>query len=434
MLLFSFLTHNYATRGFWGDEAWTALISQFNLGEIIRITSQDFHPPLYYFIVHFWIKLFGTEELAIRSVSTLFFILTVFVGYIFAQALFQKKIFAFATAALLFTGPILTTYAFEARSYGLVILLSALTTYFFWRAFLSGKKRYQVLYIVSGVLGLYTHYYTGFLLAAHLFSVLIISPKRILRWIKVFAVITVGYLLWVPVLLAQITTVNQDYWIGPINKFTHYEFYLRLMTGEFESPQRSLLLVYATLLVIIGIVVGIKRNRQLLLFLLSLVLIPVIMPTVISFVMSPIFFYRYLIFLYFPLSILMVWAGALFPKIGKALLIFLIGLQLSVAWIGLKRTTYSMREAMQKIKNKDSADTIVTFLPSFAEVVYYNRLGLKILVSSEGLVQFSGKSLLDAYIRHGKTKIIDNFPEKPYWLIQPGPKVMLVTNKNEKTD
>ena len=64
----------------------------------------------------------------------------------------------------------------------------------------------------------------------------------------------------------------------------------------------------------------------------------------------------------------------------------------------------------------------MTVLPSFAEVAYYrNRLGLNndLVVSPEGLVQYSGKSLLDAYVANGMVTISDKIDGR-YFELKPG--------------
>lgn len=420
------LTENYITRGFWGDEAWTALISQRSLVEIIRITSEDFHPPLYYFIVHFWINLFGNGEVVIRIISTIFFLGTVAIAYLLAKRL-KGKLFAIFVSLLILTNPILGTYAFEARSYGLVAFFSMLTTYLFWQGVTKNSKGYQFAYIIAAAASLYTHYYIGFLLAAHAFSILFLAPKKILYWAGVFILVGVAYLPWVPTLISQVGSVTESYWIGPIGKATHYEFYLRLLTGEFETPQRMLTLIFASLLLAASLVLNLKSKKpqwKAYLFLLTVTLIPVIIPTVFSLTITPIFFYRYLIFLYIPTAFLISWSLTT-GRLGKILVAILIALQITISWVGLTRTPYSAREEMAKVvKEARTDDVLVTFLPSFAEVAYYNQKGLnlKLYVLSEGLVHFSGKSLLDAYVRAGQTEILDSPPETNYWLVEPGPK------------
>lgn len=81
-----------------------------------------------------------------------------------------------------------------------------------------------------------------------------------------------------------------------------------------------------------------------------------------------------------------------------------------------------MREEVAKLyETKIPGDgPVYTVLPSFAEVTYYVGDKDEIKVLPEGLIQFSGKSLLDAYVRLGKTEIVEAVP--PYWLLEPGPK------------
>ena len=104
------LAHNYFTRGFWGDESWTALISQFNLGEIIRITSEDYHPPFYYFIVHFWGNAFGFGETAIRLISLIFFLLTPVTVFFLTNKFFKNLTKSLTASLLALLSPLLVTY------------------------------------------------------------------------------------------------------------------------------------------------------------------------------------------------------------------------------------------------------------------------------------------------------------------------------------
>ena len=79
--------------------------------------------------------------------------------------------------------------------------------------------------------------------------------------------------------------------------------------------------------------------------------------------------------------------------------------------------------ANQVIPQIRQDDKIVTVLPSFAEVLYYrnrNQLGNDLIILPEGLVQFSGKSLLDAYVSNEVVKIAD-VPEGRYFEMRPGP-------------
>ena len=43
----------------WLDEAFSIKIAHGTPSEIIEETGKDVHPPLYYFALHYWMKLFG---------------------------------------------------------------------------------------------------------------------------------------------------------------------------------------------------------------------------------------------------------------------------------------------------------------------------------------------------------------------------------------
>ncbi len=65
----------YLTQSLWRDEAFSVWITQDSLGEVIRRTGGDFNPPLYYILLHFWMRIFGRSEVTLRSLSLVFFII-----------------------------------------------------------------------------------------------------------------------------------------------------------------------------------------------------------------------------------------------------------------------------------------------------------------------------------------------------------------------
>src|SRR3989344_5060093 len=88
----------------------------------------------------------------------------------------------------------------------------------------------------------------------------------------------------------------------------------------------------------------------------------------------------------------------------------LIFLSVAVDIDTFSRYPYSFKQVYESgvLPNIKSGDEIVTVLPSFAEVLYYrnqNHLGNNLVVLEEGLVQFSGKSLLDANVENGVVQV-----------------------------
>ncbi len=120
----------YFTQSIWRDEAFSVLVAQKPLAAIIP--KFTFEPPLYYIFLHFWIKIFGTSEIAIRSLSLLGFILATIVVIHFAEKLFRKHWLSWFLPLLFFLNPMLLYYAFEVRAYGWYMFFIVLSMYAFF--------------------------------------------------------------------------------------------------------------------------------------------------------------------------------------------------------------------------------------------------------------------------------------------------------------
>jgi mannosyltransferase len=198
---------------YWMDEAISVGIASHPLGEIPGILRMDGSPPLYYFLLHFWIQMFGNGEAATHSLSLLFATLCIPVSYWSAHSLFGKRA-ALMTATLFALNPFLTQYAQETRMYTLMALLGLLATTGFIHGFVYRRRKYVALFAVSQALMLYTHAWGLFFGAGSLVALIIIyrlsdeqHRKNLIRD-GVYAYIGAGvlFLPWLPNFLYQ--TVN----------------------------------------------------------------------------------------------------------------------------------------------------------------------------------------------------------------------------------
>ena len=66
-------------QSFWLDEATSVWVARdFSLKDILtKFSPGDFHPQLYYLILKAWIALFGSGEVAVRTMPVLLGLLTV---------------------------------------------------------------------------------------------------------------------------------------------------------------------------------------------------------------------------------------------------------------------------------------------------------------------------------------------------------------------
>lgn len=437
MLNFS---QNYLNRGFWGDEAWTSLISQLPYLQMLKTTASDFHPPGYYTIIELWYRIFPTTEVSTRIVSLIFYFLTVFMVYklVFSitalgdleltpEEIRKKRLWGLLAAIVVLVNPIFFTYAFEARNYTMFALAATSSVYFLLKVLVNFNKKNVLLYVIFSTLGIYTHYYMFFVLASQGLYVLIFSArggptfgwdrKILLKMVGAWAAVAVLYLPWIPFLAAQVSSVSESYWIGGIDKKTHFDALLRILAGEHENAFRNWLFSLSLTLIVAGLILHFrKKSFEKPYFLIwLLVVVPFVLASLpglrlgdFQLPFRPIFFWRYLIICAVPFSVLIVYGS---QRLGKSFFSFValglvIGLSCTIDVLTWQRFPVTFKQIYQdKIVDQIKAeDKIITVLPSFAEVMYYrNYYGLKndIIVLPEGLVQFSGKSLLDAYVFNG---------------------------------
>ena len=78
-------------QGLWYDEAFSVYLAHFSLADITARTAADIQPPLYYYLLHFWIVLAGDREFALRFFSLFFGVLTVPLMFVTARRLFADR-------------------------------------------------------------------------------------------------------------------------------------------------------------------------------------------------------------------------------------------------------------------------------------------------------------------------------------------------------
>lgn len=160
--------------------------------------------PLYYLLLRGWL-VFGTSEVALRALSAVFAVATLWAFYPLVRRLFDDGVARIA-AVLLCTSPFYLYYGQEARMYTLLCFLSVLSSLLLVLWLEGGSRRTVVAYAVVAVLGMYTHIFFAFLLASH--WVYALTRER--GWTRKtrsltsgLALVAVAYLPWVYLILAR---------------------------------------------------------------------------------------------------------------------------------------------------------------------------------------------------------------------------------------
>lgn len=194
----------------WLDEAQSVAIARAPLRQIPTLLRHDGAPPLYYALLHLWMRVFGTGDLAVRSLSGLFAVAALPAAWLAGRRLGGRRA-AWAALVLLGASPFAVRYATEARMYSLV-MLCVLGGYLALAELLDrpGSRRALLgVTLVTAVLVL-THYWAMYLLAVVGATMLWFAwrgrePVRAgaRRAVVAMAVGSLVFLPWVPAFLYQ---------------------------------------------------------------------------------------------------------------------------------------------------------------------------------------------------------------------------------------
>jgi hypothetical protein len=112
-------------KSLWIDEAFSVWMARQPVGEGLQWLVQiDQHPPLYYLLLHLWIRL-GDDPATVRSLSAVVSTLNIPVVYGLGRQLIGRK-GGLLAAALVSVSPFQIRFAQEARMYALLSVMASL--------------------------------------------------------------------------------------------------------------------------------------------------------------------------------------------------------------------------------------------------------------------------------------------------------------------
>jgi uncharacterized membrane protein len=203
----------FATLGvqhFWLDEAVTAGLLRLDVNDMLgTIPTTESTPPLYYLVARGWAAVFGTGEVGLRSLSALAGTVTIPVVYATGTTLASRRT-GLVAAALTAVSPALVWYSQEARSYSLVVLLSALSLLFAARAVTRGSGRDVGWWALTAALALATHYFAVLPVAGQALWLLAAHSRRRAAAAGIAAVAVCGAAL-LPLAIHQSGQHNLDF-------------------------------------------------------------------------------------------------------------------------------------------------------------------------------------------------------------------------------
>jgi 4-amino-4-deoxy-L-arabinose transferase-like glycosyltransferase len=192
MLAFYRIDH----QSFWVDEVISAESAAPNEPFLSATFWKDGHGPLYFALLHLWMKI-GNTELALRSLSVVFGLLSVWLIYNIGFTLCDRRLALFA-ALLCATSPFLIWYSQEVRYINLAIMASLLSMYTFQRVLRTDRIHWWLSYMGATLFVVFTFVPAVFLPLAQGLYLICVRPFRSLcpKWAIAQTVILGLFLLW----------------------------------------------------------------------------------------------------------------------------------------------------------------------------------------------------------------------------------------------
>ncbi len=384
-----------ARQSFGLDESFSVFISRSWSTMLNTIWNQEANMWLYYIILHFWLQI-GQGEFVVRALSAVFALATIPVTFATAKLFFSKRA-ALLSSVLMIVNIFYVFYAQEARSYSLLLLLTSLFMYFFLR--LSEGKKYQLAYIVTGVLAVYTHFYAGFVLLAHI--LMLLHQKQVRKYAYMF--VCMGVLL-IPLLVAPSMHSHQVDWLLPPTVSSLIGTFF-VLTGDMPP----LVLLYTALF--LGSAVFLFKNilKKPYIYLLLWISVPILTAFAFSVIVKPI--YQSVYFLMCLPAFIMLCAS-LIDRIQKSwvkkgLVILIVAFSLvrlglwytentQIKWV-ISNKTDDWRDAEKYIADNANEDDVTVFYGYYGRIpfsMYTTSKSPQILEISSGKYNLGGGSKL----------------------------------------
>jgi mannosyltransferase len=117
--------YHIGAKSLWIDEAFSLWMARQPVGQMLDwLVRIDQHPPLYYLLLHAWMRL-GESEATVRALSALCATLTIPALYLLGRRLIGPKL-GLLSALILAVSPFHVHFAQEARMYALLALNASL--------------------------------------------------------------------------------------------------------------------------------------------------------------------------------------------------------------------------------------------------------------------------------------------------------------------
>lgn len=374
------------------DEAQTIWIATKSPLMILQIDSQDVVVPAYELLLHVWMQIIGATVIAARLLSFLFFLATLPYLYLLGKEAGNAKIGMIAVT-LFSLSPFIMWYSSEARMYSLFAFATVLSHVFFIRFVRTRGRSSKISYLLSSILGIYTHYFFVFLLIT---QVVFLIALRILRkdyefgvknrlqfpanrfarllatHLMLLIIAALFFLPWIIYFIHMGGAANTQPLIPPPTSYTIFQSFVNFLFG-FQSNSLQSIIISLWPIFVLSLFIFFTKNEKESVVYSSYFALATFLPIILVFIASfirPIFLSRYLILVTPTLFFLIAWMTSGYRKRGSQLLLSFMLLIMFILLVYQNiSTTTPVKENYQGVANylqiRAAADDIIAISAPF---------------------------------------------------------------------
>jgi uncharacterized membrane protein len=213
VLAFALRLFHITGNGLWLDEGYSVWLASKDAPDIVATAVSSEDEPLYYLVLHYWMRLVGRSELALRLLSAVCGVLTVGAAYGLGRVLAGPRVGLLA-ALLQAISPLDVWYAQEVGRFALGGLLSLTSSACLAAGLLRHRLGYWLGYVAASLAALYTLYVALGLVLLQGMTVLVVwlyshpRPRLDGRWLPALGLIGLGFWPWLPAFRTQMSHVG----------------------------------------------------------------------------------------------------------------------------------------------------------------------------------------------------------------------------------
>ena len=312
------------------DEAQSLWQTNHSYESLLQIIAKDVHVPLYHVLLRTWRLVLGPDVQTARLLSLLFLLAAVPVFYLVARKVLSRPWALFALVVFS-SSPFMQWYGSEARMYSMLVLVTLVSQYFFLTLVATDRRTAWAGYAAFAVVGIYTHYFFAFVLAAQGIYVLLMWRRlprtTIPKMAGVAALVGAAYLPWFLYFRANGSASETRPNLPEPSSVDFSNVYSQFIFG-FQSDAMNTLLVSTWPLLVLGALasvrVGVRLDRATA-YLIVAAFVPVVLAFAVSHLVTPFFVSRYMIATLPALLLLVVkFIGSLTKPVARGLAVALL--------------------------------------------------------------------------------------------------------------